>query len=452
MWPFLLRHKWIIAYLIIIVAIIASLFITGWIHSLPPSWGMVAIIIAIVGFIITYFSTLERSNENTEIEVKSDTKPEEVVFAPSPKIEVIHKIEPAEEPESSTVPTPPSPYFAHPYPMQKNFTGREQERQDLTDWFQNNPHPIFAYIAIGGMGKSALVWYWLQEDVLNADSSPEGIIWWSFYEKEKEAGFEHFLDHAIAYTSSGKTNPKEIPSTRDKMDTLYSLLSQKNFLLVFDGVERVLRAYAGMGSPYQGDAVKEDEREDYRSCIDPHCSTFLQMLPGVSKSKILLTSRLFPRELDDLEGCLRRDLTQMAKADAVDFFRRQGVKGTRAEIEEACGAYDYHPLSLRLLSGMIVHDMKYNGDVKAWTRHNPLPKLVPKEHHILDLAYNSLNKQKQTFISKLAAFRSPRNTMHLPFSMILAAMRIFMRLCLNLPNEVYYSTTRRAVNSTCIPL
>jgi hypothetical protein len=99
MWPFLSRHKWIIAYLIIIVAIIASLFITGWGHSLPPSWGIVAIVIAIVGFVITYLSTLERNKENTDRERESDTKPEEVVFAPSPKIEVIHRIEPAEEPD-----------------------------------------------------------------------------------------------------------------------------------------------------------------------------------------------------------------------------------------------------------------------------------------------------------------------------------------------------------------
>jgi tetratricopeptide (TPR) repeat protein len=308
---------------------------------------------------------------------------------------------------SYTLPVPPQPYLAHPYPLQKNFTGRGQERQELTDWLQNDSNPIFAHIAIGGMGKSALTWYWLQEDVIKQGLAPEGIIWWSFYEKEREAGFGHFLDHAIEYASSGETNPKDIPSSRDKMDILYSLLSQKNFLLIFDGVERVLRAYAGTGSPYQGDAVKEDERGDYRSCIDPHCSTFLQMLTSVPKTKIVLTSRLFPKELDDLEGCLRKDLEKMDKADAVEFFKRQGVNGTRAEIEEACGAYDYHPLSLRLLSGMIVHDMKYNRDVKAWTRHNPLPKLVPKEHHILDLAYNSLDKHKQNFISKLAAFRNP---------------------------------------------
>jgi tetratricopeptide (TPR) repeat protein len=56
---------------------------------------------------------------------------------------------------------------------------------------------------------------------------------------------------------------------------------------------------------------------------------------------------------------------------------------------------------------MVVHDMKYGGDVKAWKKYNPLPKLVPREHHILELAYNSLDENKQNFISRLSAFRNP---------------------------------------------
>jgi tetratricopeptide (TPR) repeat protein len=135
---------------------------------------------------------------------------------------------------------------------------------------------------------------------------------------------------------------------------------------------------------------------------------FLQWLAsGNPRTKTLLTGRLYPKELDDLAGCLRMDLKQMDKKDAVAFFHRQGVKSTRAEIEEVCCAYGFHPLSLRLLSGMIVHDLKYGGDIKAWTKYNPLPKLVPKEHNILDLAYNSLDENKQRLISRLSAFRNP---------------------------------------------
>jgi tetratricopeptide (TPR) repeat protein len=307
-----------------------------------------------------------------------------------------------------TIPTPPAPYFAHPYPLQENFTGRLSERKELTEWFTKGSCPMFAYVAIGGMGKSALTWYWLQEDIIKQGLAPEGIIWWSFY--DREARFETFLEKAIKYVSKGEKDPKQIPGVRDKLETLYPFLSNNRFLLVLDGFERVLRAYAGLGSPYQGDEVKEDEKQDYRACIDPNVGTFLQWLASSNvKTKTLLTSRFCPKELDGIAGCLHKDLKEMNKEDAVEFFHRQKVKGTRAEIETACEPFGYHPLCLRLLSGMIVKDPKFQGDIVGWTRHNPLPELTgtEREHHILELAYNSLDPQKQTLISKLSAFRNP---------------------------------------------
>ena len=304
------------------------------------------------------------------------------------------------------LPTPPQPYFAHPYPLQKNFTGRVAERNMLTEWLIKGRHPMLALNAIGGMGKTALSWYWMQEDVIKGGLLPHGIIWWSFY--DKESSFENFLKHAILYVTGGRIDPDGLQSTKEKMSALHGILYNNEYLLVLDGVERVLRAYYNLGSPYQGDEVKVDERGEYRSFIDPNLGDFIRMLAsGYPQTKTLLTSRLFPKELDDLEGCIKRDLTQLDKEDAVEFFKRQGVKGTRAEIEEVCRVYGFHPLSLRLLSGMIVHDMKYGGDIKSWAKCNPLPKLVPKEHHILELAYNSLDEKKQIFISRLSAFRNP---------------------------------------------
>jgi hypothetical protein len=313
---------------------------------------------------------------------------------------------PPEKPSLPTeIPSPPLPYFAHPYPLQANFTGRVKERKELTDWFFEGPQPIFAYIAIGGMGKSALCWYWLQEDIIKEGLAPDGIIWWSFY--DKEARFESFLIKAIQYVSQGKIDPKEIGSIRERMEILYNLLYNDRFLLVLDGVERVLRAYAGLGSPYQADEVKEDERGDFRACIDPNVGSFLKSLASISKTKTLITSRLYPKELDGIAGCLYKDLDKLSKEDAVEFFHLQGIKGARHEIEEACEPFGYHPLSLRLLSGMIAKDPKYAGDIQAFTKFNPLSKLVPREHNILDLAYNSLDKEKQEFISKLSAFCNP---------------------------------------------
>ena len=322
---------------------------------------------------------------------------------------------------------PVPPYIAHPYPLQANFTGREQERKMLTDWLTGDSHPMLSVIAIGGMGKTALAWYWLMEDIVGSDEQPRKIVWWSFY--DYESGFGRFLKKAIEYFSNDEVDWSSLESTRDQMEFLYKILCDNRFLLVLDGVERVLRAYYNLGSPYQGDEIKEDERGDFRSCIEPNCGMFLQWLAsGNPRTKTLLTSRLYPKELDDLAGCLRKDLERMGKEDAVDFFHRQGVKGTRAEIEMACDSVGYHPLSLRLLSGMIVHDPKNPGDIRGWLKYILIPELRGKEgHNILELAYNSLDEKKQRFISRLSAFRNPRNMMRFLFSIFLVVRKNLTR-------------------------
>lgn len=306
----------------------------------------------------------------------------------------------------SYLPVPPQPYFIHVYPIQKNFTGRVAERNMLTEWFTKGRQPMFVLNAIGGMGKTALSWYWVQEDVIKGGLAPLGIIWFSFYEKGNS--FENFLNNAIQYVTGGKINPITLQSTYDKMNVLRNVLHNSEYLLVLDGVERILRAYGDMCAPYQGDDVRIDEKGEYRSFIDPNLSDFIKALAsGYPKTKTLLTSRLIPKELDDLDGCNKRELTQLDKNDSVDFFQKQGVKGTRAEIEEVCDTFGSHPLSLRLLSGMIIHDLKSNGDINVWTKYNPVPKLIQKEHHVLELAYNSLDEKKRAFVSKLSAFRNP---------------------------------------------
>ena len=306
-----------------------------------------------------------------------------------------------------SMPVPPRPYFAHPYPLQEHFTGRARERKMLTDWLKGDERPVLALVAIGGMGKSALTWAWLLRDVLGLPlpglpkderevaaacrllrgARPEGVLWWSFY--EREAHFAAFLDEALIYASRGEVNPRRIPSQSDRVRRLIALLQERRLLLVLDGLERELRAYAGFSAAYQGDDVTEDAQGDFRACTDPHAADFLRQVAALPLySRVLLTSRLFPRELDGLAGCRREELTGLDPRDAVTFFHAQGVKkGTRAEIEAACAPYGHHPLALRLLAGMIARDKRMPGDIRVADRHPVMPELKGKEHHhILEVA------------------------------------------------------------------
>ncbi len=125
-----------------------------------------------------------------------------------------------------------------------------------------------------------------------------------------------------------------------------------------------------------------------------------------------MTTRLLPRVLqghggDLLLGCRLMELTQMQPADAVAFFRSQGIRGGRAEIEAACSPYGYHPLSLRLLAGLVKTDMQQPGDIAAARRLDVSGDLVQRQHHVLETAYDSLPAAQQQLLSRIACFRGP---------------------------------------------
>ena len=321
--------------------------------------------------------------------------------------------------------------FAHPYPLQPNFTGRISERMALTDWLAADEQPLFALIARGGMGKSALAWAWLLRDALglplpsaatdtpedaeacrmSEDSRPEGTFWWSFY--ERDSTFEGFLDRALAYAAGGEI-PPGVEGAYEKMEALVGQLREKRLLLVLDGFERQLRRYSSMDAVYQKDEEDGDIPARERACTDPNAATFLRNLAGGPfRSHVLLTSRLFPMELEGPLGavvanCHRMDLVSLSLEDATAFFHAQNVKGSRSEIEAASRLSGYRPLALRLLTGVTAKDEELPGDVQATERHASL-RAPPGERldAMLKLSYDELGDEGQDLLSKIAAFRSP---------------------------------------------
>ena len=239
------------------------------------------------------------------------------------------------------------------------------------------------------------------------EKRPEGVLWWSFY--ERDARFASFLDEALAYVGAGKIDPAAIGSPSEKVKALLTLLQQKRILLVLDGFERDLRAYEGLNAAYQGDAKEGDDN----GCVDPHAGDWLRAIASYDQpGRVLVTSRLFPQELQGpdspLAGCRREDLYDLGPEDAVTFFQSEGIVGNRAEIGAAIAPYGRHPLSLRLLAGAILRDPRMRGDIRAAGRQSVLDKLKGREqHHILEVAYDEMDEAKRGLLSRFAAFRSP---------------------------------------------
>ncbi|HLO17951.1 MAG TPA: toll/interleukin-1 receptor domain-containing protein [Anaerolineales bacterium] len=295
-------------------------------------------------------------------------------------------------------------YLAHPYAMSPNFTGRVAECNMLSQWLnEDKQHPLLVLRALGGFGKSALSWYWLLHDVDSAKW--QKVVWWSFY--EGDASFENFISKTLDYLKIEKPEGQ-----RNQVDKLLDLMKKEDLLLVMDGFERALRAYSGMNAAYQGDETAKDEGAE-RDCVNINAEIFLKNLSSLpeTKSKVLMTTRLTPRAVEKhghwLEGCLEKELMAMDKDDAVKFFRSEGIRGTHVEIEEACGPYGFHPLSLRLLAGLIVSDLQTPGDIAVAKRLDISNDIVQNKHHVLEQAYNTMPKERQKLLSQIACFRSP---------------------------------------------
>jgi hypothetical protein len=325
-----------------------------------------------------------------------------------------------------------APNLVHPYPLQANFTGRRQERHQLTSWLTDGDHSICELVAMGGMGKSALTWYWLTHDVFGApETELDGVMWWSFY--EGESSFAKFIDDALIYVSGQAIDATSFPAPYDRAQELRRRLQNRRVLFMLDGFERQLRAYARLDAAYLREYVSDSSREA-RACVEPIAARWLKdIASGTTRAKVLFTSRLPVSDVEDragdpLAGTLRRVLKALVREDAVSFVRAQGIRnGTDAEIAHVCEEHGDHPLSLRLLSGLVARDARMPGDIRAAPRHDVHNDLVQRQHHILEQSYNALPKRERALISRIAAFRVQWTTRHSVFSTLSTVSRDLMR-------------------------
>lgn len=328
-------------------------------------------------------------------------------------------------------PLPPQPLIAHPYPLDAHFIGRSEERRLLADWFNGDAAPLLVLEAMGGQGKTALAWCFSQFDVLGAPlpgaGSPplhrrfrperpcQGFLWWSFY--EVNARFPEFLKAALRYfrgTTDSESSPAPLGHKDDPVRELLWHLERQRFFLVLDGFERELKSYIAGYRPDHGDMPVGGDPRDARRCIDHDAVRFLVGLCGIPqlRARVLLTSRLFPAELEAADGsplsaCRRVILRDFSDDEVVELFHHSGITAHAKDIAALAAIYGRHPLAMRLLIGVIRNDPMYPGDLRAADGYDVIRDLVRRQHHILHVAFESLARPDQQLLSSIAAFRGP---------------------------------------------
>lgn len=342
------------------------------------------------------------------------------------------------------IPTAPEPYIAHPYSLLQTaqVVGRQTELNLLTDWVTTNKQVpttvrLFNVVAIGGMGKSALTWKWFNDIAPQELPNRAGWMWWSFY--ESDAHYENFIVRALAYTSAQNEKDVRQLTQPEREDQLWHLLDEKPFVLVLDGLERILLAYARMDASRMLDDDLDERtanrvanalglpesaaqsfigKHQLRLTADQRAGQFLRRLARVKASRMLVSTRLYPAEIqaetgDPLPGCSAYFLTGLTDDDALNLWREFKVSGSREELLPLFRSFGNYPLLVRALAGEVAGDRQAPGDFDKWRAENPgfnpaaQLDLKNTKTHVLRYALRGLGETQRKVLHTLAAFRMP---------------------------------------------
>jgi hypothetical protein len=325
---------------------------------------------------------------------------------------------------SAPTPRPPAFYAEPAYIGSHHFVGRKAQLDTLNDWASPaDSHPVLLFEAIGGNGKSMLTWEWANHYATKLSVDWAGRFWYSFY--EKGAVMTDFCQRALAYFTRKPPKTFQEMKTGELSELLLGHLQARPFLLILDGLERVLVAYHRIDAAQLRDekAGTTDEigHRDPCSAIRPEDDDLLRALAAAAPSKILITSRLTPRILRNaanypIQGVVRERLSGLRPTDAETLMRSCGIKGSSQKIQNYLQQHcDCHPLVTGVLAGLIQNYLPKRGDFDAWVESAAGGKalnlanltLVQKRNHILETALKALTKERRQLLSTLALLSEP---------------------------------------------
>ncbi|HLV35591.1 MAG TPA: DUF4062 domain-containing protein, partial [Spirillospora sp.] len=306
------------------------------------------------------------------------------------------------------------PYFAHAYIQAHNFVGRRVELAALDEWAQSDD-VVLLVKAIGGVGKSALTWEWVRQQTEHPVRKYAGIMWWSFY--ESHSALENLIPKALAYITGEDEDEFKARPRPDNERLLLEKLQDAPYLIVFDGIERILVAYQRIDSSHLDSDEMVKERQ-LRGCADPRDDEFLNRLVSCAPSKFLVSTRLIPQAFTGRQGDLMRgvrsiDLLGLTAEDALALMAELGVTGTPENMVRFMAQFGNHSLLLSIIAGRIVNYRPAPGQFDDWYadegRNLKLSdlELEQRRTHILQYALDGLTPELRKLLGQIATFRYP---------------------------------------------
>jgi len=357
-------------------------------------------------------------------------------------IKVVAELRQRLEEQNTTAPEPPKPESKQPETPEQpktlpfkavpdylgghKFVGRKEELQTLNEWaLQADPHPLLIFEAIGGNGKSMLTWHWVKNNAPVIRNNWAGIFWYSFY--ERGALMEDFLQHALAYMTGQDIDKFRKRPTGVLGEQFIEQLKARPWLIICDGLERILVAYHRIDAAQLPDeeAGKEDtiSNRNTTDAIRPEDDELLRKLAADCPSKVLITSRLMPKILlnqstTPVQGVKHERLSGLRPADAAALMKAAGMVGNTQNIQNFLKRHcDCHPLVTGVIAGIINKFNPARSDFDAWQIHPEgeaslnLAKLdlTQKRNHIVTTAMVALEGQALKLLQMMALLTNASN-------------------------------------------
>ncbi len=255
--------------------------------------------------------------------------------------------------------------------------GRDRELALLDEAWEDPHTNIVAFIAFGGIGKSAIVDHWLRQMEKDDFRGARRVFGWSFYSQgtsERTVSADQFIHSALTFF--GDPKPSE-GSPWHRGQRLAHLIGQQPSLLILDGLD-----------PLQwGPGPQEGEFKDRAGSMYPLLRELSHGMDGlcILSSRVDLTD-LSPSEVvwetrprGDTARVLRVNLERLTAEAGRALLKHYGVKGLDSELAAAVEEYDGHALALCLLAEYLVEFL--DGDIAKRDLVPPLQQETRQGRH-----------------------------------------------------------------------
>jgi tetratricopeptide (TPR) repeat protein len=313
----------ILGTIVTVVGIIVSVeSYYGW-FTYPPLWIGYSILVLISGVFI-YRSIFHKP-------------PKDEPYQPP--------IEPPEKPK------PKLDLDRLPEPTTK-LVGREAELAQLDENLKDPKKAIVAMIAAGGVGKTALIWEWLQH--LQPDyGGATRVFSWSFYNQgsqQKLNSSAPFFEAALPFFDYEGTIPKD---EIEKAKALAECLRDHYSLLILDGLESLQHPVQIQNGELTDVALKELFRRIHKYGLGE----------AGDKNLVIMTTRQPVVELDNWNGYEPIDLNVLSNQAGAALLQSLNVKGKPEDLEAASKDMGGHALGLILMGQLVVE--RFQGDIQC---------------------------------------------------------------------------------------